>query len=139
MHLLADASQEQQVEMLHKELVELDKAPAEMNDMVAAWVHGDVEKIGKMDNDELAVKYPAEYKRLVVDRKPALGGDAGWAAEGSGDGDGVCGRGRGAPGGAGQRDQDAGEGWVEGGEAVKPGPRCQVRGSRDWGSRGTQT
>jgi uncharacterized protein YbaP (TraB family) len=67
-HLLADAPQAQQVELLHKELAELDKAAAEMNDMVTAWERGDVEKIGKIDNDELAVKYPAEYKRLVVDR-----------------------------------------------------------------------
>jgi uncharacterized protein len=67
-HLLADAPQAQQVEMLHKELAELDKAPAEMNDMVTAWEHGDIDKIGKMENDELAAKYPAEYKRLVVDR-----------------------------------------------------------------------
>jgi uncharacterized protein len=67
-HLLADAPQSQQVEMLHKELSELDKAAAEMNDMVTAWEHGDVEKIGKMENDELASKYPADYKRLVVDR-----------------------------------------------------------------------
>lgn len=67
-HLLADAPQAQQVELLHKELAELDKAPAEMNDLVTAWEHGDVEKIGKMENDELAAKYPADYKRLVVDR-----------------------------------------------------------------------
>ena len=67
-HLLADAPQAQQVELLHKELAELDKATAEMNDLVTAWEHGDVEKIGKMENDELAAKYPADYKRLVVDR-----------------------------------------------------------------------
>jgi hypothetical protein len=67
-HLLADAPQAQQVEMLHKELTELDKTAAEMNDMVTAWEHGDVDKIGKMENDELAAKYPADYKRLVVDR-----------------------------------------------------------------------
>jgi uncharacterized protein len=67
-HMLADSPQAQQVEMLHKALTELDKSSAEMNDLVQAWEHGDVEKIGKMDNDELATKYPAEYKRLVVDR-----------------------------------------------------------------------
>ena len=86
-HLLADAPQAQQVEMLHKELTELDKAAAEMNDMVTAWEHGDVEKIGKMENDELAAKYPAEYKRLVVDRNTRWTSDAGWAAEGPGDRD----------------------------------------------------
>jgi hypothetical protein len=67
-HMVADESQEEQVKMLHKDLTELDKSAGEMNDMVAAWEHGDVEAIGKMENNELAVKYPAEYKRLVVDR-----------------------------------------------------------------------
>ena len=67
-HMLADSPQEQQVEMLHKALAEMDKTTAEMNDLVEAWEHGDVEKIGKIDNDELATKYPGEYKRLVLDR-----------------------------------------------------------------------
>ena len=68
LHMLADVSQEEQVKMLHKDLAELDKSAAEMNDLVAAWEKGDVEKIGKIDNDELATKYPEEYKRIVVDR-----------------------------------------------------------------------
>jgi uncharacterized protein len=67
-HLLADLPQEQQVEMLHRELTEMDKSAAEMNDLVTAWEHGDIEKIGKMEDEELATKYPAQYKRLVVDR-----------------------------------------------------------------------
>lgn len=68
MHLLADAPQAQQVELLHRELAELDKDAGEMNLMVTAWERGDVEAIGKMENDELAARYPAEYKRLVIDR-----------------------------------------------------------------------
>ncbi|HEY4382148.1 MAG TPA: TraB/GumN family protein [Acidobacteriaceae bacterium] len=68
MHMLADVPEDEQVKMLHKDLAELDKSTAEMNDIVAAWEQGDVEKIGKMDNDELAMKYPEEYKRIVVDR-----------------------------------------------------------------------
>ena len=68
LHMLADAPQEEQVAMLHEQLTELDKAAAEMNDLVTAWEHGDVEKIAKIDNAELAIKHPAEYKRLVVDR-----------------------------------------------------------------------
>jgi len=67
-HMVADQPQQEQVKMLHKNLTELDKSAGEMNDMVAAWEHGDVEAIGKMENNELAVKYPAEYSRLVVDR-----------------------------------------------------------------------
>jgi uncharacterized protein YbaP (TraB family) len=68
MHMLADVPQEQQLKMLHKDLVELDKSAAEMNDIVDAWEKGDVEKIGKIDNEELATKYPEEYKRIIVDR-----------------------------------------------------------------------
>jgi uncharacterized protein len=68
MHMIADVAQAEQVKMLHKDLVELDKQAAQTNDLVAAWEKGDVEKIGKIDNDELALKYPEEYKRVVVDR-----------------------------------------------------------------------
>jgi uncharacterized protein len=68
MHMLADVPEDEQVKMLHKDLIEMDKSTAEMNDVVVAWEHGDVEKIGKMDNDELAAKYPEEYKRIIVDR-----------------------------------------------------------------------
>jgi uncharacterized protein YbaP (TraB family) len=67
-HMLADEPMDQQVAELHRQLTELDKSTAEMNDIVVAWEHGDVEKIGKIDNDELATKYPAQYKRIVVDR-----------------------------------------------------------------------
>jgi len=68
MHMIADVPQDEQVKMLHKDLVELDKSAAQTNDLVAAWEKGDVETIGKIDNDELALKYPEEYKRVVVDR-----------------------------------------------------------------------
>jgi uncharacterized protein YbaP (TraB family) len=68
MHMVADVPLDEQVKMLHKDLVELDKETAQTNDLVVAWEKGDVEKIGKIDNDELALKYPDEYKRIVVDR-----------------------------------------------------------------------
>ena len=74
MHMLADVPEAEQVKMLHKDLTELDQSTAEMNDIVVAWEHGDVEKIGKMDNDELAAKYPEEYKRIVVDRNTKWAG-----------------------------------------------------------------
>ena len=73
-HLLADEPEAQQVEMLHRELTEMDKDTAEMNEMVAAWERGDVAKIAELENGELAAKYPDEYKRLVVER------NAKWAA-----------------------------------------------------------
>ena len=67
-HLLADVPEAEQITMLHKDLTELDKSTAQMNELVAAWQKGDVEKIGAIDNTELATKYPAVYKRMVVDR-----------------------------------------------------------------------
>jgi hypothetical protein len=67
-HMVADVPEAEQVKMLHKDLAELDESTAETNEIVAAWERGDVETIGKIDNDELATKYPEEYKRLVVDR-----------------------------------------------------------------------
>ena len=67
-HLLADVPEAEQITMLHKDLTELDKSTQQMNDLVAAWEKGDVEKIGSIDNEELAQKYPAVYKRMVVDR-----------------------------------------------------------------------
>jgi hypothetical protein len=67
-HLLADVPEAEQITMLHKDLAELDKSTQQMNDLVAAWQKGDVEKIGAIDNAELATKYPAVYKRMVVDR-----------------------------------------------------------------------
>lgn len=67
-HLLADVPETEQIAMLHKDLTELDKSTAQMGELVAAWQRGDVEKIGAIDNEELAEKYPAVYKRMVVDR-----------------------------------------------------------------------
>jgi uncharacterized protein YbaP (TraB family) len=67
-HMVADVPEEEQAKMLHKDLVELDQSTAQTNEMVAAWEHGDVEKIGKINNEELATKYPDEYKRIVVER-----------------------------------------------------------------------
>ena len=67
-HMVADVPEDEQVKMLHKDLVELDKATADTNEMVAAWERGDGEKIAKINNEDLATKYPDEYTRLVIDR-----------------------------------------------------------------------
>jgi uncharacterized protein len=67
-HFLADVPEAEQITMLHKDLTELDKSTAQMNELVAAWEKGDVERIGAIDNEELATKYPAVYQRMVVDR-----------------------------------------------------------------------
>jgi uncharacterized protein YbaP (TraB family) len=74
LHMMADVPQSEQVAMLHEQLTELDKTAADINALVTAWERGDVEKIAAIDNQELAVKHPDEYKRMVVDR------NARWAA-----------------------------------------------------------
>jgi len=68
LHFVADEPQAEQVEMLHKELTEMDKNTAEMADIVSAWEKGEVAKIGALENGEMKTKYAAEYKTLVVDR-----------------------------------------------------------------------
>ena len=67
-HMVADVPEQEQITMLHKDLTELDRSTEQMNALVAAWEQGDVEKIGSIDNAELATKYPAVYQRIVVSR-----------------------------------------------------------------------
>jgi len=74
LHFVADDPQDEQVRKLHEELAGMEKSAAAMNEMVAAWERGDVAKIGTLEDGELKVKHPEEYKKLVVDR------NAKWAA-----------------------------------------------------------
>ena len=74
LHFVADDPEAEQVRKLHEELTGMDKSTVEMNEMVVAWEHGDVAKIGELEDGELKVKHPDEYKKLVVDR------NAKWAA-----------------------------------------------------------
>ena len=68
LHFLADFPQTQQVELLHQELIDLPKATAQMDKMMADWSSGNVDAIGEMENGEFRTKYPDLYKRLVVER-----------------------------------------------------------------------
>jgi uncharacterized protein YbaP (TraB family) len=68
LHFLADFPQAEQVQLLHQTLVDLPKSGSEMDEMVADWTKGDVEKIGSLENDEMKTKYPALYAKLLVKR-----------------------------------------------------------------------
>jgi len=68
LHFLADMPEAQQVEMLHKTLIDLPKSQTELDEMVADWTRGDVDKIAAMENDEMKVKYPDLYEKLLVKR-----------------------------------------------------------------------
>ena len=68
LHFLADMPESQQIEMLHKALIDLPKSQAQLDDMVGDWTRGDVDKIAAMENDEMKVKYPDLYEKLLVQR-----------------------------------------------------------------------
>ena len=73
-HLVADMSTAEQVALLHQELVDLPKSVAQLDEIVADWTTGEVEKIAAMDNDELKVKYPVLYERMLVKRNAGFAG-----------------------------------------------------------------
>jgi len=68
LHFLADFPEPQQIELLHQTLVDLPKSTGQMDEMVADWTKGDVEKIAALENDEMKTKYPALYEKLLVKR-----------------------------------------------------------------------
>jgi uncharacterized protein YbaP (TraB family) len=68
MHFVADLPAPLQAQMLHQALVDLPKSVSQTDAMVADWTRGDVEAIAKLDNDEMKVKYPELYDRLLVKR-----------------------------------------------------------------------
>ena len=72
MHLVADLPMADQVALLHEELAELPKSVGQMDEIVGDWTAGDVVKISALDHDELKVKHPALYDKMLVKRKCGL-------------------------------------------------------------------
>ena len=72
MHYLADFSQKQQVELLHEALDELPTSVDKLNETVADWERGDVEKITALEEGELKTKHPDLYQKLLVDRNEKI-------------------------------------------------------------------
>jgi uncharacterized protein YbaP (TraB family) len=68
LHYISDFPEAEQVELLHQTLVDLPKSAARMDDMVAEWERGDVDKIAEMENGDMKVKHPALYDRLLLKR-----------------------------------------------------------------------
>jgi uncharacterized protein YbaP (TraB family) len=68
MHFVADMPAPLQAQMLHQALVDLPKSVSQTDAMVADWTRGDIEAIAKLDNDEMKVKYPELYDRLLLKR-----------------------------------------------------------------------
>jgi uncharacterized protein YbaP (TraB family) len=68
MHYFSDMAMPMQVKMLHEALGDLPKSVSQTNEMVADWTKGDVDAIGKLENDEMKTKSPELYQKLVVER-----------------------------------------------------------------------
>lgn len=73
-HFLADMSEADQVMALHVSLEDLDHANEDVDKIVAAWIKGDLETIGDLENKEFKQEDQGLYKLLIVDRNKA------WAA-----------------------------------------------------------
>ncbi len=68
LHYLADFPEAEQVELLHQTLIDLPKSAGRMDDMVAEWERGDVDKIAATENGDMQAKHPALYDRLLLKR-----------------------------------------------------------------------
>jgi uncharacterized protein YbaP (TraB family) len=67
-HFMADLPMALQTQMLHQMLTDLPQAVSDTDAMVADWTRGDVEAIGKLENEEMRDKYPELYKTLLLKR-----------------------------------------------------------------------
>jgi len=72
LHFFADLPADQQVTLLHQELVDLPKSVAEMDSIAGYWTHGEVDKIAALDNDETKTKYPVLYDKILVKRNESF-------------------------------------------------------------------
>jgi uncharacterized protein YbaP (TraB family) len=68
LHLFADAPMPEQVEMLHQTLTDKSSSIGTLEEIVGDWTRGDVDKLAAIENDELRVKTPKVYERLLVKR-----------------------------------------------------------------------
>jgi len=65
---LADLPPAQEVAFLDSALDDAAKGTQEIDDMVAAWEAGDTVKLAALMNEDMKVKYPDLYRRLLVER-----------------------------------------------------------------------
>jgi uncharacterized protein len=68
MHYMADMPDDLQTQMLHQTLADLPQSASQTTAMMANWTRGDVEAIGKLENEEMKAKYPELYTVLLVKR-----------------------------------------------------------------------
>jgi uncharacterized protein YbaP (TraB family) len=60
-----------EVEMLDEAMDDAEEGLTKFNTIVAAWLAGDVDSIGRLFDEEMAAKQPDAYRALIVDRNIA--------------------------------------------------------------------
>ena len=68
LRVFADLPEELQIEMLSSSLDALNKNNPEYQQIVAAWITGDVETLGHMADTQMAERSPLFHQRLLIDR-----------------------------------------------------------------------
>lgn len=66
--ILAGISEEGQIEMLRATLRDLDKGPAQMEELANAWASGNVEKIEELMIEEMKAQQPDAYDAMLTRR-----------------------------------------------------------------------
>ncbi len=71
LHFFADLPAAEEVQILDATLDEVAEGPDKVNEMVDAWLAGDIESFGRLFVDFSEPKYQALYKILIVKRNQA--------------------------------------------------------------------
>ncbi|MEO6926460.1 MAG: TraB/GumN family protein [Rhodanobacter sp.] len=70
-HFLADMPESTQLSFLRSTLNDIDKGPAELTALIDAWKAGDVDKIARIEDEDMRQQSPELYQRLLVERNQA--------------------------------------------------------------------
>ena len=68
---LADMPDATQLAFLRSTLKDIDHGPAELGALIDAWKAGDVERIARIEDEDMRQQSPALYQRLLVERNQA--------------------------------------------------------------------
>ncbi|MEO8811039.1 MAG: TraB/GumN family protein [Rhodanobacter sp.] len=72
---LSDMTDSTQLAFLRSALRDADKGPAQLNELIDAWKAGNVNRIARIEDEDMRQQSPALYQRLLVQRNQA------WAAK----------------------------------------------------------
>ncbi len=68
---LADMPEPTQLDFLRSTLKDVEQGPTQLTELIDAWKAGDVEKIARIEDDDMRQQSPELYQRLLVERNQA--------------------------------------------------------------------